>query len=39
MWSIKDEICTIKDGLKDVNRINKRRDHGQFGDPFAVTLR
>ena len=36
MQSIKGEICTIK----DMNRINKKRNHCQFGDdPFAVTLR
>lgn len=35
MWSIKGEICTIK----DMNRTNKIRNHSQFEDsPFAVTL-
>ena len=24
--------------IKDMNRINKRRIHCQFGEPFAVTL-
>lgn len=35
MWTIKGKIlCTIS----DINRIKKRRNHCQFGDPFAVTL-
>lgn len=35
MSTIKGKIlCTIS----DINRIKKRRNHCQFGDPFAVTL-
>lgn len=31
-------IYKIKIWIKDLNRINKRWNHSQFGDPFAVFI-